>query len=120
MTRPTLALVALLATQMVSAQPIDDMSDFFSPLQERMKLAGAQSLCFKTEASSVSISNLDLDAAAHEVVDRRCTAETERFKTIRAEDFAGNVAEFERWWRDWEAVEIDYVKSLIGKIRTTK
>jgi hypothetical protein len=90
------------------AEPNDDLTDLYALSQDD---------CFKREASSKSIGNLDIDAAAHEVVERRCTAETERYKTKRAEDFKGRTADFDRWSRQDDATDIKYVTELIAKIR---
>jgi hypothetical protein len=120
MIRFALALVFSLEGQMLHAQPNDDVSNFLLSMRERMEIAAAQLVCFKREASSASLANLDPVAAAHEVVERRCTVETERVRTGRARDFGSRIAEFEQWWRHHQTEQVEYIKELIAKTRAAK
>jgi hypothetical protein len=116
MVRFSLVFLLVLATQTLHAEPDDDLPHA-DPADVYASLLSA---CFEREASSASIANLDLDAAVHEVAERRCASERDAYETAIAKDYKGREAEFERWLRKDRASNIEHVKRVFAEIRKNR
>jgi hypothetical protein len=113
MIRFSLAFLLVLAVQALHAEADEDLTDA-DPTGLHAYLLTA---CFDREASSVSVANVGLDAAAREVAEQRCAAEREGYETEMAKDYRGRQAEFDRWLREERANNIEYVKRVFAEIR---
>jgi hypothetical protein len=86
--------------------------------QEAKEIIDAQISCFKREAQSKSLANVDLDTAAL-AVQARCAAETQRFKAFSARHTIENVPTFEARMRANQADDLQFIKQALALVRTS-
>lgn len=85
---------------------------------EAKEIIDAQMNCFKREAQSKTVANVDLDTAAL-AVQARCIAETQRYKAFSASHTIENVPTFEARMRRQEADDLQTIKQMLALVRTS-
>jgi hypothetical protein len=85
--------------------------------QEIKRIVEAVSNCYRREAESPSVRNVDIDTAALAVFGR-CAAERQRHKAYSVSHTIESIPQFEMRWRMEEQSDLLHIKQMLAVIRT--